>query len=139
MLAFDTAGVRALLGEVRAVADEHPIGFGPGLDDVLTQSVEQRAVLPGGDTDEVLQAFARDAEEVGDGFAGLARQGGQFALEDQLGVAALLLALEERQVTAEEWLNTLGQLLQNLRGDDSVVKEGLSFRVFQYGHRLLSC
>ena len=92
-LPLDATGVLALLGEAGAVTDENALGIPPDLDDMLPQTVQHRPVLPGGGADEVLQVLAANVGEVGDGLAGLAGEVGEFALEDELSVEALLAAL----------------------------------------------
>jgi hypothetical protein len=102
VLALDATGVLPLFGKAGAIAGEDGGGVGPNFRDVPGQAIEQGAVLPGGRADEVLQDLATDAEEVSDGLAGLARQGGELALEDEAGVGALLLSLEEGEVALEK-------------------------------------
>ena len=124
-----------VLGEAGAVTCEDTLGITPDFAGMMAKTVEHNPILPGGDADEVLQILVANVQGMSDGLAGLAGEVGEFALEDELSVEALLAALEEGEVTLQERLETFAELQDLFGGKDSVLKHGLGVGMLQNGQR----
>src|SRR5262249_492064 len=111
------------------------VGVIPDFGDVTAEFSEDDGIAPGRNAKEVLEDFTADTEVVGNGLSGLARQRGQFTLEDELGVAALLRTLKKGEVALQKGLDAVAGILDLFDREHCVVEEGLGFGGFQDAHR----
>src|SRR5713101_325186 len=76
-LAFHPHRVHATFGETAGIKRDHAIGFPQSLDHVGDQDLDQRAVIPGDGTEEVLENLSLDIDERRDVLGILPGQVGQ--------------------------------------------------------------
>src|SRR5260370_20100172 len=95
-LAGDATGLLALLGEGRGVEHEHAVGVAQFGGDVAAQFGQDGVIGPAAGANEMLQGASFQPDIDGDGLGGLALQTGELALEEDLGMLALPVAIEER-------------------------------------------
>ena len=72
-----------------------------------------------------------DAGLVGDGLGGLAIQAGEFTLQDEGSVVALLGAFEQGEVTRQERMQAARAGVDLFGGDGGCLEQRLCFRMFQ--------
>src|SRR5205823_1694149 len=87
---------------------------------------------------EELDVLVLDPGAVGDRFGGLALQVAEEAANDQGGVVALLLAIEEREITAEESPQAVATAPNGLGCEDRIFEEGLGVGIVEQRHRAAS-
>jgi len=133
-LAVDATGVGPLLGKAGGVEDEDTLAVGQLRGDMAAEFVEQGTILPAAGTDEELQGAEFLAGLGGDGFGGLALQGGELALQHSEGMAALLAAVEEGQVTLSEGGQVVHAGADGSGGNDGVAEEGLGCGLLENIH-----
>jgi hypothetical protein len=84
------------------IQHEHAVGVAQCSADVATQFGQDGLIVPAAGTDEVLQGPSFVADIDGNGLGGLALQAGELALENDLRMLALLVAIEEGQVALDK-------------------------------------
>lgn len=128
------AGRRALLGKPRPVQDEDPLVVAQFLGDVAPQFAPDGVVVPPAGADEQLQGPPFEAGLGGDGLGGLALEASELALEDDAGVLALLLAVEEGEVAPDEVLQAGGAGVEVVGGELGIAEQGPGVGVIEQVH-----
>jgi hypothetical protein len=130
----DPAGVRARLGEGTGVQDQHGLGLGQFLGDVLAQLGHHRFVVPAACADKVLHRLAVATGLVGDGLGGLALQVAELALQDHARQFLLLDPVKAGQVAPQEISQAVPATGHGSGGNLGIGQQSLSRRVVEQGH-----
>src|SRR5215468_1337027 len=83
-------------------------------------------MIPGHRTDEVLNDLALDLDERRDVLGILPRQVGQQSLEVEVHMALAALGLQHMLIGHDELRQTLHHLMEDIRGDETIVQDFLS-------------
>jgi len=125
-LAFHPHRVHAAFGETAGIKRDHAIGFPQPLDHVGDQDLDQRAVIPGGGTEEVLENLSLDIDERRDVLGILPGQVGQEPLEVEVDVALAGLGLQRSLIGHHEVAQPLHHGGEHVGGHDTVTPQCLS-------------
>jgi len=137
-LARDPAALGPLLGESAGIEDQDGLGFPTNPADMAPQLHQDRIVVPLARADEELDVLVLDPGAVSDRFSGLALQAADEATNDQVGVVALLPAIESAEITAEEPPQAVTAAPNGLGCEDRILEKGLGVGMVEQGHRAVS-
>ena len=114
--------MRAPLGEAAGIKGDDAIGFPQLLDHLPHQHAHQRAMIPGGSADELLQDQALDIDQRCDVLGILAWQVGQQPLEVEVHVALAGLGLQSTLIGRNEIAQTVHHVMEHVGGNDAVTQ-----------------
>jgi hypothetical protein len=89
---------------------------------MVLEFVENGAIVPLAGPHEQLQGSSFESGLMGDGFGGFALQAGEFALQEDLGMASLFDAVEAGEIALNEVLQVLDTGVEVLGLQNGVLK-----------------
>jgi hypothetical protein len=122
-LPLNPDGGRALLGEGRRIEHQHGVRFAQLRPDLPGQLGQERAVVPVGLADELLEPLPLPVVEVRDRLGGLAPEVGHQAPDVVGGVLALRVRAEGRGERSDEPLQAWDQAPQQARVDLGIAEQ----------------
>jgi hypothetical protein len=122
-LTLDANGLFALLDEGGRIEDEDTIGLAQTLCYLVDQFADERFVIPGNLTDELLETLTFAVVKVGDTLSILALQVGEQTADVMMGVGALLRAAQGSDEGFQESFQTGQKAAQQGRADLSIVEQ----------------
>jgi len=124
-LALDPDRVRAALREAAGIKGDDPIGFTQPIDYLSNQNLDQRPVVPGRRTDEVLHDQALDIDQGSNLLGILAVQMGQETCQVEVDIALAGLGLESVLIGHDEIAQTINHVMEHVGGNDAVTQQFL--------------
>jgi hypothetical protein len=124
-LALHPDRMRAPLGKAAGIESNNAIGFTELIDHLPNQYVNQRAMIPGGRADELLQDQALDIDQRRDVLGILAWHMGQQPLEVEVHVALAGLGLQSVLIGCHELAQTVHHVMEHVGGNDTVTQQFL--------------
>src|SRR5215813_1688067 len=124
-LAFHAHRMPAPLREAAGIKGDDAIGFSQLLDHLPNQHTNQRAMIPGGSADELLQDQALDIDQRCDVLSILAWQVGQQPLEVEVHVALAGLSLESMLIRHHEVAQTVHHVVEHIGENDAITQQCL--------------
>jgi hypothetical protein len=121
-LALHPDRMRAPLGEAAGIKGNDALGFPQPIDHLPHQHTNQRAMIPGGGADELLQNQALDVNQRCDVLGILAWQVGQQPLEIEVHVALAGLGLQSVLIGHHEITQTVHYMIEHVGGNDAVTQ-----------------
>src|SRR5215470_9125374 len=125
-LALDPDRVRAALREATGIKGDDAIGFAQLLTRLANQHRDERPVIPGRRTDEVLDDLALDIDQGRDRLSILAVHVRQQPLEVEMHGVLVGCGLQRLLIGHNELTETLHHLRENVRGHETIAQHFLS-------------
>ncbi|HSX78836.1 MAG TPA: hypothetical protein VLQ80_09725, partial [Candidatus Saccharimonadia bacterium] len=122
---FHPYRMRAPLGKAPGIKGDDALGFPHLIGYLPNQHAHQRAMIPGGGANELLQDQALDIDQRRDVLGIFAGQVGQQPLEVEMHVALAGLGLERVLIGHDERTQTVHHVMEHVGGHDAVTQQFL--------------